>query len=194
MSSAISSDGPRHRQVYTHADLLSDDNEILYMDETSQEQLIQDLQVEDLKRNEFYCKCLLLLTVLPIPYFFVRYWNTFGGAWIFNMNLFAIISLLVSWRCIPVPRLRPTMRDAPLVQLEKILRQVQLGNVAVTLAGTLWTMVQWAVVKNERVHPAEEYLVVVPMFMAVGGWMMRNALEAVNFGELEHLRYQYKGA
>jgi hypothetical protein len=30
--------------------------------------------------------------------------------------------------------------------------------------------------------------------MAVMGWFMRKMMEAVNFGELEHLRYQYKGA
>jgi len=30
--------------------------------------------------------------------------------------------------------------------------------------------------------------------IAVMGYGMRKMMEAVNFGELEHLRYQYKGA
>jgi len=47
---------------------------------------------------------------------------------------------------------------------------------------------------EQRTMSLEAHLHAVPLFMAVMGWFMRKMMEAVNFGELEHLRYQYKGA
>lgn len=77
------------------------------MDEQSQTELIADLQLQDLQNNEFYCKALSILTVCPLPYYVIRYFYSHYGKWIFNENVFYIISLCFSFQTVPVPVLLP---------------------------------------------------------------------------------------
>jgi len=47
----------RFRQAFTYKDLDSDGHhrDVIYMDDQSQEQLIQELQSQDFKHNQLYC-------------------------------------------------------------------------------------------------------------------------------------------
>ncbi|KAF8245080.1 hypothetical protein K440DRAFT_646471 [Wilcoxina mikolae CBS 423.85] len=210
--------GPRMRQVFHYSDLDSDPKSdyhdaILYMDEQSQDQLIIDLQREDLDRNQFYCKWLWILTATPSPYFVIRYILSPWGGWIFNSDLFALVSLFISFRTVPAPTLIPKKNSPPIHGPDEWWRKAQMLNIVGSTVLYLWT---WMKVYSgdieERTTSVDAHLFAVPLcefltnpggrneltcgviVMAVMGWFMRKMMEAVNFGELEHLRYQYKGA
>ncbi|KAI5854751.1 hypothetical protein BZA05DRAFT_443395 [Tricharina praecox] len=187
------STGVHFRQAFSYKDLDADGHhqDVVYMDDQSQEQLIQELQEQDLAHNEFYSKALRLLTASAIPYFVIRwyfYWS--AGGWVLNNNVFFLGSLVISFSCVPEVTAARHLRHR-----DERRTRLQTGNIIFSCLLCFWTWTKiysLGIREGPGVH--EEYVCVFPFLIAVMGYGMERMMEAVNFGELEHLRYQYKGA
>ncbi|KAA8913101.1 hypothetical protein FN846DRAFT_930793 [Sphaerosporella brunnea] len=195
------------RQVFTYSDFVDDTaqrcEDILCLDEEQQEELIRQLRREDIHRNEFYCKAIMVLTLLPIMFFAIRYYYMTSNGWLFNADLFSAASLLISYKSVPTVILG--FRDAPADMLRtedyvslrspgSFWLKMQRMNIVISAIMCMWTWMRhsWAI--GEKPLYSEDYLCALPFIMAVIVYLMRKAMEAVNFGELEHLRYEFRGA
>jgi len=158
VGSSDSPTGVRYRQGFNCNDLDADDHnqDVIYMDEQSQQRLIQDLQKQNLAHNEFYSvhplssplhgppltelppqKALKLLTASGIPYFMFRlYFHWSAGGWILNNDVFFLASLVTSYTAAP-----EATAAKPLEYPDDRLAQLQIGNIVLSCLLCLWT---WA--------------------------------------------------
>jgi len=188
-----SSSDVRFRQAFSYKDLDSDGHhrDVIYMDDQSQEQLIQELQTQDFTHNQLYCRALNFLTTSAIPYFGLRWYLRWSaGGWVLNKDLLFIVSLGMSVFSLPQVTVAKQL-ECP----DDGRARWQIVNIVTSSLLCLWTwtkMISLGI--GERPGTYEEYVCAFPFMIAVMGYCMGKMMEAVNFGELEHLRYRYKGA
>jgi hypothetical protein len=142
-----------------------------------------------------------------MPFFAIRW--CYGNYWKSN-DLFFLISLGVSFMTVPQPVLLPERRDTILVYPGKYWLFAQYVNVLWTFGtmGWMWTKI-FTVGTISRPLMYEEAIATYPFgecnphiavsailmsaVIGVMGFVMRRFMEAVNFKDLQHLRYKYKG-
>jgi len=168
----------------------TDVEQILYLSDQQQSQLITLLLREDLVRNEFYCKCLWMMTFCSMPFFAIRW--CYGNRWESN-DLFFLISLGVSFRTVPQPVLLPDKGEIALIYPGKYWLFAQCINVLWTFGMMIWMWTKiFTVGTISQSLMYEEAIATYPFVIGVMNFMMRKFIEAVNFKDLQHLRYKYK--
>jgi hypothetical protein len=184
----------RHRRAHffdESDDLKNDANEILFMDDIQQEDLIKELKIEEHRQNELYSKLLWYITIIVISFFGTRWHN--GYIWL-NYDLFVIISLLISFTTVPQ---QTFLHKSELRVLNPGKRWLRMQKCNVFLSGLMslwiWTK-QLFIIENGCITDPEGYVSAVPFLIAFMGWYMRINMEGVDFKPLVEAQYKLMGA
>ncbi|KAK6535147.1 hypothetical protein TWF694_001625 [Orbilia ellipsospora] len=156
-----------------------DDENIIPLDEQEQEELIQELKTENDRKNAFFILAFTCLSTIPAIIIAVRLFAGNGN----GVDVLAISSLAMTAftaRYVPLD-LAAFEYLSPLETWVPILNPVLI---AVITIGAYFT---------DR-HAEHDYLLYLPLLVWGTVALGRNAMASVSIGELEKLKYKYKGA
>ncbi|KAK6517279.1 hypothetical protein TWF281_003939 [Arthrobotrys megalospora] len=156
-----------------------DDGNAIPLDEQEQEELIEELKKANDRENAFFILAFTCVCVIPAIVLAIRLWAGNGS----GVDILAISSLAMSGftvRCVPVGQAAQEFLS-PLETWVPILNPILIVVITV---GAYFT----------NRHLDHDYLLYLPLFVWVAITIGRRAMASVNLGELEKLKYKYKGA
>ncbi|KAK6336020.1 hypothetical protein TWF730_003392 [Orbilia blumenaviensis] len=155
-----------------------DDDNVIPLDEQEQEALIEELKKANDRENAFFIFVFTFICGLAGTVIAIRIWFGNGS----GVDILAVSSLAMTGFTVRIPVGQETQELlSPLEVWVPILNPILI--VIITI-GAYFT---------DR-HLDHDYLLYLPLFVWIAITVGRRAMASVNLGELEKLKYKYKGA
>ncbi|EGX44707.1 hypothetical protein TWF569_011441 [Orbilia oligospora] len=155
-----------------------DDDNIIPLDEQEQEALIEELKKANDRENAFFILVFTCLCGLTASLIAIRIWFGNGS----GVDVLAVSSLAMTGFTVRIP-VGSEAKEllSPLETWVPILNPILIAIITI---GAYFTNRHWD----------HDYLLYLPLFVWIATAVGRKAMASVNLGELEKLKYKYKGA
>ncbi|KAK6351733.1 hypothetical protein TWF718_004880 [Orbilia javanica] len=155
-----------------------EDSNVIPLDEQEQEALIEELRKANERENAFFILAFTCLCGITASLIAIRLWYGNGS----GIDILAVSSLAMTGFTVRIPVGQEDQEFlSPLETWVPILNPVLI---AVITFGAFFTNRHWD----------HDYLLYLPFFVWIATTIGRKAMASVNLGDLEKLKYKYKGA